>query len=71
MDSFVGTYELNGRSFSIENRAGKRYRVVGADSKELKPESNKKLFYDDGSDRQIEFVSAGTWSNKFSLFLKE
>lgn len=59
LDKFVGTYELNGRSFNIENRNGSLFRVVqGADSKELKPESKSKLFYNDGSDRQIEFVFA-------------
>jgi hypothetical protein len=50
------TYEANGKSFNIENREGKLYRVVeGGEPKELKPESKTKLFYED-SDRQIEFV---------------
>ena len=55
---FVGTYESNGNfAFAIENRDGKLYRVVKTgDAKELKPESKNRLFYDDGSDRQIEFV---------------
>jgi CubicO group peptidase (beta-lactamase class C family) len=55
---FVGTYEANGNfAFAIENRSGKLYRVIkSGDAQELKPESKSRLFYDDGSDRQIEFV---------------
>ena len=58
LNQFVGTYEVNGNfAFSIENRNGKLYRVAkSGEPKELKPESKNKLFYDDGSDRQIEFV---------------
>lgn len=58
LNQFVGTYEVNGNfAFSIENRNGKLYRVTkSGEPKELKPESKSKLFYDDGSDRQIEFV---------------
>jgi CubicO group peptidase (beta-lactamase class C family) len=56
LNNFVGTYEANGRSFSIENRDGKLYRVTeGGAPVELKPESRTKLFYE-GSDRQIEFI---------------
>ena len=58
LNKFVGTYQAaNGNSFSIENRNGKLFRVVGnGEPKELKAESPSKLFYDDESDRQIEFV---------------
>lgn len=58
LNKFVGTYQAaNGSSFSIENRNGKLFRVVGnGEPKELKAESPSKLFYDDESDRQIEFV---------------
>lgn len=58
LDKFVGTYEANGNfAFNIEKRDGKLYRVSkGGDAKELKPESESRLFYDDGSDRQVEFV---------------
>ena len=58
LNRFVGTYQAaNGSSFSIENRNGKLFRVVGnAAPRELKAESPSKLFYDDESDRQIEFV---------------
>lgn len=58
LNKFVGTYETNGTfAFSIENRNGKLYRVVkSGEARELKTESKTKLFYDDGSDRQIEFV---------------
>ena len=58
LNRFVGTYQAaNGSSFSIENRNGKLFRVVSnGEPKELKAESPSKLFYDDESDRQIEFV---------------
>lgn len=58
LNKFVGTYETNGNfAFAVENRNGKLYRVAkNGDAKELKPESKTKLFYDDGTDRQIEFV---------------
>lgn len=55
---FVGTYELNGNlAFSIKLKDGKLYRIVkSSEPKELKPESKNKLFYADGTDRQMEFV---------------
>jgi CubicO group peptidase (beta-lactamase class C family) len=58
LNRFVGTYEANGNfAFSIENRDGKLFRVTrSGDARELKTESRAKLFYDDGSDRQVEFV---------------
>lgn len=58
---FVGVYQAaNGNSFAVEDRGGKLYRVVGSgEPKELKSESESKLFYDDGSDRQIELVFDG------------
>jgi len=58
MNKFVGNYELNGNfAFAVENRDGKLYRVVkNGDAKELKAESKTKLFYGDGTDRQIELV---------------
>lgn len=57
LDKFVGTYEAKGRSFSIESKDGKLFRVQGAGSPvEIKAESASKLFYTDGSDRQIEFI---------------
>lgn len=58
LHKFVGEYEANGNfAFAIENRNGKLYRVIkSGDAKELKPESKNRLFYGDGSDRQIEFV---------------
>ena len=59
LNRFVGTYEANGRSFSIENRKDKLFRVVaGGEPMELKPESKNKLFYV-GVDRQIEFTFTG------------
>ncbi len=59
LNRFVGTYEANGRSFSIENRKDKLFRIVeGGEPMELKPESKNKLFYT-GVDRQIEFTFTG------------
>ena len=57
LNKVIGTYQAaNGNSFSIENRDGKLFRVVATGAlKELKAESPSKLFYDDESDRQIEF----------------
>lgn len=58
LNKFVGTYEINGNfAFAVEARDGKLYRVAKSGApKELKPESKTKLFYADGSDRQIELV---------------
>lgn len=58
LNKFVGTYEVNGNfAFAIEFKDGKLYRVVkGGEPKQLKPESNTKLFYTDGIDRQIELI---------------
>lgn len=55
---FVGTYELNGNfAFAVEIKDGKLYRVTkSGDPKELKSESKTKLFYADGTDRQIELI---------------
>lgn len=58
LDKFVGTYELNGNfAFAVERRGDKLYRVTkSGDAKELKAESKTKLFYSDGTDRQIALV---------------
>lgn len=58
LNKFVGTYELNGNfAFAVENRDGKLYRVTkNGDAKELKAESKTRLFYGDGSDRQLELI---------------
>lgn len=58
MNEFVGTYELNGNfAFAVEARDGKLYRVTkNGEPKELKPESKTKLFYADGTDRQLELT---------------
>lgn len=61
LNRFVGAYESSGRpAFAVENRGGKLFRVVGSgEPKELKPESPTKLFYGDGSDRQLELILDG------------
>ena len=57
LNRFVGTYEAGGRTFGIENRDGLLYRTAeGAAPVQLKPESMTKLFYTDGTDRQVELV---------------
>jgi len=52
---FAGDYELNGAKFKLEQRGTKIYRINPLGELELKQESPTKLFYSDGSDRQIEF----------------
>lgn len=73
LSRFVGTYEVNGNfAFAIENRDGKLHRVVkGGDAKELKPESSNKLFYADGTDRQIELVFDGGQAVKRVFFISD
>lgn len=57
---FAGEYELNGAKFKLEQRGIKLYRINPSGELELKQESPTKLFYTDGSDRQIEFqIGAG------------
>lgn len=58
MRKFVGTYELNGNfAFTVELKDGKLFRATKTgEPKELKPESPTKLFYADGTDRQIEII---------------
>jgi hypothetical protein len=70
---FVGTYEINGNfAFAIEARDGKLYRVAkSGDPKQLKPESKTKLFYDDGTDRQIELVFDRKQAIKQVFFISE
>lgn len=55
MDKFTGTYKAP-NEIKLERRGTKLFRVLpnGA-ATELKPESATKFFYNDGSDRQIEF----------------
>jgi CubicO group peptidase (beta-lactamase class C family) len=53
---YVGTYKTSSDIPTIFEKNGKLYRrKKGAADVELKPESNTKFFYGDGSDRQIEF----------------
>lgn len=55
MQQFVGKYKIM-NEISIERSGNKLFRVSPNGQKiELKPESATKFFYDDGSDRQIEF----------------
>lgn len=55
LQQFVGKYKST-NEISIERSGNKLYRVSPNGQKiELKPESATKLFYTDGSDRQVEF----------------
>jgi len=58
LQKFVGEYQLNGNfAFSIELKDGKLFRAAkSGEPKELKAESASKLFYADGTDRQIELI---------------
>ncbi len=55
LEKYVGTYK-GPITFQVIKKENKLYRhVEGRPDIELKPESNTKLFYGDGSDRQLEF----------------
>ncbi|PSL49884.1 CubicO group peptidase (beta-lactamase class C family) [Chitinophaga niastensis] len=55
LDNYVGKY-LATNTLELIKKDNKLYRRGnGSDDMELKPESNTKFFYADGSDRQIEF----------------
>ncbi|MCD9185848.1 MAG: beta-lactamase family protein [Pyrinomonadaceae bacterium] len=58
LKKFVGEYRLNGNfAFSVELKNGKLFRATrSGEPKELKAESTSKLFYADGTDRQIELI---------------
>ncbi len=56
LDAFVGSYKIGTASMRIERRGGQLFRVnPNGRSVELMPESASKLFYTDGTDRQLEF----------------
>ncbi|OMP78996.1 serine hydrolase [[Flexibacter] sp. ATCC 35208] len=57
IDNYVGTYFV-GNKIELIRKEGKLYRKInGVDDIELIPESEKKFYYSDGTDRQIEFVT--------------
>lgn len=57
IDNYVGTY-FSTNSIELFRKEGKFYRKVdGINDIELIPESDKKFYYGDGTDRQIEFVT--------------
>jgi len=59
VERFAGTY-LTPAPVEFISRGGKLYRHRnGTPDIELKPESSTKFFYDDASDRQMEFVMVG------------
>jgi CubicO group peptidase (beta-lactamase class C family) len=70
---FVGTYQAaGGNSFNVEKRDGKLFRVVAnGEPKELKAESKTKLFYDDGSDRQLELIFDNRQKVKQVFFISQ
>lgn len=60
IDNYVGTYQAP-NIIELIRKEHKLYRKVdGINDIELIPESDKKFFYGDGSDRQIEFVTDAT-----------
>lgn len=73
LNRFVGTYRTaNGNSFNVENREGKLFRVVpNGEPKELKPESKTTLFYDDGSDRQVQLILQKNQEVSKALFISQ
>ena len=55
LKKFTGSYEGRAK-IRLEQKGTKLFRITTTgQSLELKPESNTKFFYTDGSDRQIEF----------------
>ena len=55
LNKYVGKYIVDG-PLELIKKNGKLYRHRdGTDDVELKPESNTRFFYDDSSDRFIEF----------------
>lgn len=60
IDNYVGAY--CGRTcIELIRKEGKLYRKGnGIDDIELIPESEKKFYYSDGTDRQVEFITDGT-----------
>ncbi len=55
LNHYIGHY-IGPNTFNIIKKDGRLYRNrQGVPDVELKPESNTKLFYGDGSDRQLEF----------------
>ncbi|SFW64366.1 serine hydrolase domain-containing protein [Chitinophaga sancti] len=57
IDNYVGTY-YSKMFIALIRKEGKLYRKGnGIDDIELIPESEKKFYYGDGTDRQIEFVT--------------
>ncbi len=55
LDQFTGSYKTT-IEIKLERKGTKLFRALpNGSSVELKPESANKFFYDDGSDRQIEF----------------
>lgn len=56
LDFFSGTYETGGRQFKIERHQDTLFRMVdGAQPLRLIPKKGKRLYYTDGSDREILF----------------
>src|SRR5450755_340555 len=57
LNKYTGEYKVSANQIiDISTKDGKLYRSrKGTPDIELKPESNTKLFYGDGSDRQLEF----------------
>lgn len=60
LEAFTGTYELGGRQFKIALRNDSLFRVVEkAPDLELIPKAANRLYYADGSERELLFRKAG------------
>ncbi len=56
LEKFVGKYQTSNNKYEVLLKDGKLYRrIEGAKDIELTPESDRKFFYADGSDRQLNF----------------
>ncbi len=56
LEKFVGKYQTASSAYEVVLKEGKLYRrIEGSKDIELVPESNRKFFYADGTDRQLNF----------------
>ncbi|MFY8046861.1 MAG: hypothetical protein ACOVOS_09810, partial [Chitinophagaceae bacterium] len=59
LGNYVGKYKTTAGKIELVSNGGKLYRrVEGSGDLELKPESNTRFFYADGSDRFVVFEGA-------------
>jgi CubicO group peptidase (beta-lactamase class C family) len=72
LDRFSGTYVVApSDTLQIIKKNGKLYRKTARSELELKPESNTRFFYDDDSDRWIEFTLDGAGKIASAVLVNE